>query len=282
MSEARDLETYDAGGADRALSVRETRDQPASMLEIVQRAAIDPRVDVDKLERLMDMAERVKAQEAKAAYGKALARMQPLLPVIDRKGRITIHNKADADKPEHERRVVQSTSFARWEDIHDAITPVLSKHGFALSFKPSVEDGTGKIVTTGILRHKEGHQEEASITLPHDSSGSKNPVQAVGSTLSYGKRYAATMLLNILTRDEDDDGSSSGFPSDANDPNNWITAHEAANLSRLMEEAGADRDRFLNVLQVDTLAHLPKTRLAEATRLLAEKKAANARRQGQR
>lgn len=265
MTHAQELDTYDA--PPRTPAIRESRDQPANMLEIVQRAAIDPRVDVDKLERLMAMAERVKAQEAQASYGRALAKMQPTLPVIDRKGRITIYNKADADKPEHERRIVQSTSFARWEDIHDAITPVLSKAGFALSFKPDVASD-GKIVITGLLRHKDGHQEEASITLPHDSSGSKNPVQAVGSTLSYGKRYAATMLLNLLTRDEDDDGQAGGAPADPE----WITATEVANLNVLMDEAGVNRERFLDFLQVETLSRLPRSRHTEVLGLIAQKK----------
>lgn len=268
--EAREIETYSPAAT--APLVRDEREQPATMLEIVQRAAIDPRVDVDKLERLMAMAERVKAQEAQMAYAKALAKMQPTLPVIDRKGRIVIYNKADNDKPEHERRVVQSTSFARWEDIHDAITPILSKSGFALSFKPDVATD-GKIVVTGVLRHKDGHQEEASITLPHDSSGSKNPVQAVGSTLSYGKRYAATMLLNLLTRDEDDDGNAGGETGSSDE---WITAEQVANLTALMDDAGVNRERFLNFLQIETLARLPKARHTEVLGLIAQKKRVSA------
>ena len=40
--------------------------------------------------------------------------------------------------------------------------------------------------------------------LPLDTSGSKNGVQAVGSTVSYGKRYAICALLNISTGDDTD------------------------------------------------------------------------------
>jgi hypothetical protein len=48
------------------------------------------------------------------------------------------------------------------------------------------------------------------MTLPLDTSGSKNNVQAVGSSTSYGKRYTATLLLNIRTKGEDDDGHAGG------------------------------------------------------------------------
>ena len=61
---------------------------------------------------------------------------------------------------------------------------------------------------TAILSHREGHSEETTLTLDADKSGSKNAVQAVGSSISYGQRYAAVALLNITTRGMDDDGEN--------------------------------------------------------------------------
>jgi hypothetical protein len=123
--------------------------------------------------------------------------MQPKLPVVGERGGIKNNNGQ-----------VQST-YALWEDINDAIRPLLAEHGFALSFKVG-QAQDGKITITGILSHREGHQEETTLTLVHDSSGSKNSVQAVGSSVSYGKRYTAMALLNITTRGEDDDGKAAG------------------------------------------------------------------------
>ncbi|HET9820175.1 MAG TPA: ERF family protein, partial [Rhodanobacteraceae bacterium] len=54
----------------------------------------------------------------------------------------------------------------------------------------------------------DGHREETSITLPADTSGSKNAVQAVASSTSYGKRYTAGALLNLTSHGEDDDAFS--------------------------------------------------------------------------
>lgn len=248
-------------GEPKGRSAQVIKTDAAKILEVITKAAKDPTVDVDKLDRLMGMYERIKATTAKEAFAAALAELQPLLPVITERGRIEVTDKNDRSK------VIQSTGYARWEDINQAIRQPLADHGFALSFRTGLADD-GKITVTGILSHREGHAEETTITLPHDSTGSKNAVQAVGSSTSYGKRYTACALLNITSRGEDDDAATSC-------PNDWIDEYQVADLVALMEEVNADRTRFLNFLQVDTLAHLPKSRLQEATRALEAKRRAS-------
>lgn len=51
------------------------------------------------------------------------------------------------------------------------------------------------------------------LRLPPDLSGDKNSIQAVGSSVSYGKRYTACALLNITSRGEDDARSAAGCAS---------------------------------------------------------------------
>src|SRR5258708_6610605 len=116
----------------------------ATILEVISRAARDPATDVDKLERLLTMYERMTAQQSKADYTAALAEMQPELPVIGERGQIKIGNATPQ-------------SYALWEDINDAIKPVLQKHGFALSFRTGREDN--QITVTGVLSHRAGHSE---------------------------------------------------------------------------------------------------------------------------
>lgn len=251
--------------SENAIQVSEERAPAASLMEVIGRAASDPNTDVDKLERLLGMYERITAQNAKAAYTSALAEMQPKLPVIDRRGRITIPAKAGSHDG-------HSTPYALWEDMNDAIRPILHEHGFAISFRIG-QAQDGKIEVTGVLSHREGHQEETTLTLMHDSSGSKNAVQAVGSSVSYGKRYTAMALLNITSRapmDRDDDGVGA-------DPAFWLDEQQMADLVALMDEVGADRTKFLNFLKVDTLAHLPKRRFQEAVKALEAKRQASPR-----
>ncbi|UVN13408.1 hypothetical protein FBPa19_0019 [Pseudomonas phage vB_PaeP_FBPa19] len=94
-------------------------------------------------------------------------------------------------------------SYALWEDINERLKPILAKHGFALTFRtPRNEKG---VEVEGVLSHRGGHSERTSMLLPADTSGNKNAVQAVASSVSYGKRYTAGALLNYTTHGEDDD-----------------------------------------------------------------------------
>lgn len=187
------------------LPIAPAASEAAAVLSVIERMATNPEIDITKLEKLMEMHERIVARNARAAYYSAFAAMQAELPEIEERGNIVIHEKGKDKTPEN---VIQSTPYALWEDINAGIKPVLAKHGFGLSFRPG-QTPDGRVTVTGILMHREGHQEEATVVLQHDSSGSKNAVQAVGSSTSYGKRYAANALLNLTSRDgieADDDG----------------------------------------------------------------------------
>jgi hypothetical protein len=169
------------------------------LLRLMERAAVDPAADADRLERISMMYERALSREAERIFAAALIKLQRRLPVLDELGEVM-----DAAGE------VLST-YARWEDVVETIRPILHRHGFALTFKPGLS-AKGEPLVSGVLRHEAGHKEEAELVLPADVSGGKNPVQAVGSSLTYGQRYVAKMLLNLASRrrGEDDDGVLAG------------------------------------------------------------------------
>lgn len=138
------------------------------------------------------MQEKIMAQQSRTAYYEALAKCQLELPVIPKRGEIK--NKSGG---------VQS-KYARWEDINEKIKSILQRHGFTLSFISIPCDNGVKVQAR--LSHIDGHQEESTVPAPLDVSGNKNNVQGIGSSLSYCKRYAAGLLLNITTAEEDTDG----------------------------------------------------------------------------
>ncbi|MFW4681558.1 ERF family protein [Pseudomonas aeruginosa] len=163
--------------------------ESATVLQVIQKAASDPSCDIEKLERLMAMHERMQAKQAEQQYTEALAAMQQELPAIAERG--------DANG---------RYSYALWEDINERLKPILAKHGFALTFRtPRNEKG---VEVEGVLSHRGGHSERTSMLLPADTSGNKSAVQAVASSVSYGKRYTAGALLNYTTHGEDDDAFS--------------------------------------------------------------------------
>ena len=161
--------------------------EAAALIGMIERAAADPSIDIDRIERMYVMYERAAVRNAKASYDAALSLMQPSLPIITKRGK-GHNNKA----------------YALWEDIAEAVTSVTAQHGFSLTFRVKPLDKSVEV--TAVLAHRDGHREETAFPFPLDTSGAKNPIQAVGSSISYGKRYTASALLNVIATDEDDDG----------------------------------------------------------------------------
>lgn len=167
------------------VTVQTITQESTALLSVIERVAMSPEADITKLEKMLDMQERVLDRNAKQAFTADLAAMQISLP------RVIEHGKGHND-----------AKFAKLEDINDAIRPVLQQFGFAITFR--VRHNPPGIHVITVLSHRQGHSEETEIVLPADNSGGKNAVQAVGSTISYGKRYGLCALLNISTGDDND------------------------------------------------------------------------------
>lgn len=206
-----------------------TTSENAAMVSMFERMASDPNVDVDKLERLMQMRERAIERQAKEQFDASMSQMQPDLPTIGERG-----------------NAAGRYTYALWEDINTAIKPILMRHGFALTFRT---DFTNGITVTGVLSHRGGHREETSITLPADKSGNKNDVQAVASSVSYGKRYTAGALLNLTSHGEDDDAYRTVQEA--------VNDEQLAKLNEWMEVTESDPAAFCRAFKVDSLANLP-------------------------
>lgn len=177
---------------DRAEPV-EAHSDTTPMLPMIERLAAMPDFDVAKLEKLIDMQERILDRNAAAAFNIAFAQMQPRIPTII------------------ERKETDKGKYAPREDIVEIIRPILSEFGFSLSFRTEwPEKQLVKVV--GILTHREGHSRESEFMSAADTSGSKNAVQALGSAVEYGRRYTTTDLLNIASRGGDDDAQRAVKP----------------------------------------------------------------------
>lgn len=208
-------------------------DNVSPMLAMIERAARDPNVDIDKMERLWLMKEKAEAMTARAAYDAEMADLQPELPAIGERGKAEVQGST-------------RYTFALWEDINAAIKPVLMKHGFALTFRI---DCTKDVTVTGVLSHRAGHREETSITLPADSSGSKNAVQAVASAVSYGKRYTGGALLNLTSHGEDDDAYAAVVER--------ITKEQEIQIAEMLEATGSDKAKFLKWCKIERVSDIP-------------------------
>lgn len=164
------------------------------LLALVERVLTDPNADVTKLEKLLDMNERIIDRNAKAAFDEAFSRMWPELPEIDERG--VIKNKDGSTK----------SRYSKYEDIQSAVRPVLARFGFSMRHRTEFPaDKPGIIRIVGILSGH-GHTEESAFEAPPDKNDYRTAIQDQGSTVSYGKRYTTCDLLNIITRGQDNDG----------------------------------------------------------------------------
>lgn len=159
-------------------------------VSMFERLATNKDVDVEKLQRLIDMQERILKHNAEAAFNAAFAEMQAQIPTIAERG------------------VTDKGRYATFEDIVEGVRPVLQQFGFSLSFRTEWPDKK-TVKVFGILTHRDGHSRASEFMADADQSGSKNAIQALGSAVSYGRRYTTRDLLNIASRDEDDDGERS-------------------------------------------------------------------------
>jgi len=160
-----------------------------------EKLAENPNIDVDKLEKLMQMQERILAQDREAEFNAAFSAMQGALQAV----RIPENGRGH-----------NGVKYATHEDIQDTIRPVLARHGFSLSFRTEFPE-KASVKITAVLAHGCGHSISTDFLSAADTSGNKNAIQALGSTVSYGKRYTTNALLNLTSREEkDDDGAASG------------------------------------------------------------------------
>lgn len=236
--------------------------QPKSMLAIIAEAASNPAVNPDNMRALLDMQKEIAAEERRQAFDAAFIALQADLPVIDKDGKIEIRKKDE--RGERAGALQQATPYATFEAIMDAIQPLLTKHGFGLSFETkSLNDRL--LVIGHLIGH--GHERSTEFPLPAETSGSKNNVQGWGSSMSYGKRYCTIALLNIRSRapqDRDADGhygrfvnaKGGGLAQEA-PPVETISETQQMNLIEAIEGCGVPMAKFLDHYGIKKVADLP-------------------------
>jgi hypothetical protein len=207
----------------------------AAVLHMIERAARDPAVDIDKLQQLMAMRERIEARTAEADFDRALTAAQAGM------GRV----RTDSNNPQTKSR------YASYGALDAAMRPVYTANGFALSFNtenPAPE--TVRVICR--VSHQNGHSRTYQIDMPADGKGAKGgdvmtKTHATGSAVSYGMRYLLKMIFNIAVSDRDDDGNAAGRkePENYTPPPGSISEEQAANIREALEAKGASENAFI-------------------------------------
>src|SRR6516164_6663728 len=142
-------------------------DAPSMVLVLIERLALDPSADVEKLARTMAMYERLQAREAELAYNAAKGRILKKLAAIKIVKNRSAVRESENGKPHQGSSEV--FKYAPLEEIDKYLRPLLVEESMDLSY--SDEPGTGGgIVIRGRLKHLPGgHYEDSFMPAPLDT-----------------------------------------------------------------------------------------------------------------
>jgi hypothetical protein len=173
--------------------------ESANLLAQIVAAAANPEVDAGKMQAMAGLAMQLQDREHEQQFNRDFNAAVMAMPIITKTGRILIPGKnGEADR-------VQG-SYARFEDLNRIVKPILRENNLSITFE--IGGDRERITVAPILTHRNGTTRKwPALPLPLETSGSKNNVQGVGSSVSYGKRYAMCAALNISVEAEDDDAS---------------------------------------------------------------------------
>lgn len=171
-------------------------EQATSLIQMIERAASDPNVDIDKMERLMQMHERIIAKQAETAFNDALTACQAELRPI----------ATDAENSQTHSR------YATYAKLDGVLRPIYTKHGFAISYD-TADSPKAEHVRVVAYVSRAGHTRRYQADMPADGKGAKGgdvmtKTHASGSAMSYGMRYLLKMIFNVAIGEDDTDGNA--------------------------------------------------------------------------
>lgn len=212
---------------------------PPTPMDMIQ-MAVQNGSTPEQLNALMDLQDRWEAKQAKKAFVLALAKFRKDCPDIRKDGKG--HNNA---------------KYSTLHNTLNTIKPVMLDCGLSHSWRTdtSGKNETKEIKVTCVITHIEGHSEESSLDACPDTSGKKQAIQAVGSTVSYLERYTLFSVLGITSMEMDDDGYG---------PNQTIDDEQKAFIIDEMKKMGADTADFLTFMKVNSIDEIPLIKFNKA------------------
>ena len=215
-------------------NIVEVEPEESQMVSMIERMAMSPEVDVEKLERLMAMQEKMLDREAEQAYTRSMVAVQGEIEAVTR----------DKVNPQ------THSKFVSLEAMKKVVVPVYTREGFALSYGEADCPKENHVRVSCKVMHSGGHSEVFFYDCPIDDAGiagkvNKTPTHGKASAVTYGERYILKLIFNITIQDEDDDGNA------ASQMVEYITEEMANILDSKLEENEIDKKKFNDWLKRD-------------------------------
>lgn len=190
---------------------------PTVNIESLIEKALLQNANIETIERLVALSERMRAQWAKQRYTEAHAKFQLECGSIIKSHPVFKKTCTPAEKKAYYASGDMSGvqyMYAPFEDILEQATPALSRNGFSHSFKMVIDPKEMTLKAICFLRHVDGHTEPEDPNAP--DSGFTVPIgsdymskqQMFGSAGSFAKRYAFLNTTGLQPKGEDNDGQT--------------------------------------------------------------------------
>jgi len=232
--------------------IKAEQESSGALISVIERVAMSPDADIEKLERMLAMQERIYDRDAKTFFAQSMSIAQSGM------GRVS----ADAVNPQ------TRSKYASYGALDKAIRPTYTANGFALSFNTADSPVENCVRVMCEVSHINGHLREYHIDMPADGKGAKGgdvmtKTHATGAAVSYGMRYLLKMIFNVAIGEDDVDG---------NRPIEVITLEQVATLIALAEEVKADMPKLMIYLKVESLSELPSDQYDHAVKAMEAKR----------
>ena len=175
-------------------------------------------VDVDKLERLMGLYERMIDKQGIEQFAIAMQAAQSEMRAIS----------TDATNPSTHSR------YATYAKLDGALRPIYTSQGFAVSYDTAKSDKPQHLLVLAYVSHRAGHVRTYQVEMPNDGKGARGndvmtTTHATGAAMTYGMRYLLKMIFNVAVGEDDTDGNlTTPRPSRANAPASGSTGAKRA------------------------------------------------------
>ncbi len=229
--------------AERKESLPEGVKSPLEVIQDMAQKGVTPEV----ISKFLDQQERFEANQARKAYHVAMTNFKESPPEINKDKKVAYKDV--------------KYNHASLANVTKKINEALSKHGLAASWVTKQDNG--QVTVTCRITHVKGHSEQTSLTAGPDNTGSKNAIQAIGSTVVYLQRYTILALTGLATYESDNDGGA---------PMEYINEEEQQTILDNLHVVGGKIEKLLKYLGVDSLDKLPKSDLKKALSVIAAAK----------
>jgi hypothetical protein len=223
--------------------------QSSAIFSMVERIMMDKDLPVERAHQALEFYQKVQAQAARQAFDEAMANAKAKIPPILKDQHVKYTNKSgDVTEYDHE----------NLSGIAKIVDPILSEFGLSYRFR-TTSNLNEPIRVTCIVAHRAGYYEENTLSAGADSTGGKNTIQAIGSTLTYLQRYTLKSSLGLAAA-PDDDGKKADDETKAP-----ISEAQLKELAELMVDFDSEQTaRFCTYFKIKTVESLPASEFERA------------------